>query len=54
MSKPIIYKGFRIKEENNTYYTYTKEEWAYDEGYRSCEWEACSLKEAQEWVDCYD
>lgn len=55
-NKPVIYKGYKILEETDTtaqmpvFKIYTAEEWAYGKGYRSAEWEACSLEEAKEWI----
>ncbi|WP_188066675.1 hypothetical protein [Brevibacillus brevis] len=57
--RPITYKGFKIQEGtdittgNQVFKVYTKEEWAYGEGFRSYEWEACTMQEAKEFIDSY-
>ncbi|WP_028559004.1 hypothetical protein [Paenibacillus pinihumi] len=59
-SKVISYKGFKIKESNDTttklptFKVYTSEEWQYGEGYRLYDWEACSMEEATEFIDSYE
>lgn len=59
MSKKVTsYKGFKIQEQEEDnhilYVVYTKDEWAYGNGFRSSEWEACSMKEATDFIDSYD
>ncbi|MGG4106721.1 hypothetical protein AAXB25_22745 [Paenibacillus lautus] len=55
----IMYKGFKIYEEedittgDSIYAVYTKEEWEYGKGFRSSEWDATSLEEAKQFIDCY-
>ncbi|MEC0136148.1 hypothetical protein P4H94_04500 [Paenibacillus macerans] len=59
-NKVTSYKGFRIKESVDfitklpVFKVYTAEEWAYGEGFRCYEWEACSMKEAMDFVDSYE
>lgn len=58
-SKVSTYKGFKIKEtvdidtQNPLFVVYTKEEWGYGEGFRTYEWEACSMQEARDFIDSY-
>lgn len=57
--KVTTYKGFKIQEGtdittgNPVFKVYTKEEWSYGEGFRSYEWEAVSMQEAEEFIDSY-
>lgn len=59
-NKVTTYKGFKIMEdvdffmEKPTFKVYTKKEWANPELFRSYEWEACSTKEATDFVDLYE
>ncbi|GAA0373073.1 hypothetical protein [Paenibacillus motobuensis] len=58
-NKVTTYKGFKIIEdidyitEKPIFKVYTKEEWASSAVFRSFEWEACSMKEATDFVDLY-
>lgn len=56
--KVTTYKGFKVKEcldgqGNMVFKVYTKDEWGYGEGFRSCEWEACTMQEAHDFIDSY-
>jgi hypothetical protein len=59
-AKVKSYKGFKIQESTDTatgcltFKVYTEEEWAYGNGYRYCEWEACSMQEATGFIDSYN
>ncbi|URJ36630.1 hypothetical protein MF625_001049 [Paenibacillus polymyxa] len=59
MKRVTTYKGFKILQRTDhttqlpVFAVYTKDEWTYGEGFRSYEWEACSMKEAREFVDSY-
>lgn len=50
-SKTHTYKGFKIHEVNDMFKVYTAEEWSYGKGFRCFEWEACSMKEAQDFIN---
>ncbi|KJD42542.1 hypothetical protein [Paenibacillus terrae] len=58
-NKVSTYKKFKIKESIDittgfpVFEVYTPEEWAYGAGIRSSEWDACSMKEAHEFIDSY-
>lgn len=57
--KVTTYKGFKIVENIDLtgkpiFKVYTKEDWANVEGVRCYEWEACSMKEATDFVDLYE
>jgi hypothetical protein len=48
------YKGFKIQQiDTNMFLLFTKDEWSYGEGYRSAEWEAGTIEEAKQFIDCY-
>lgn len=56
--KVKTHKGFVIAEliegpDTGRYQLFTKDEWAYGHGFRSPEHDACSIKEAIEFIDCY-
>lgn len=54
-TKVINYKGFKIQETNeNMFYIFTLDEWAYGNGLRSYEWEAGTIEEAREFIDGYN
>lgn len=55
--KPSVtkYKGFRIQNIiPNKFTLFLEEEWKYEKGYRTEEWETYSLAEAHEWIDSYN
>ncbi|MCL6459216.1 MAG: hypothetical protein K6T85_14525 [Gorillibacterium sp.] len=53
-AKVTKYKGFRIQQVSDTvFYVFTEDEWAYGAYARSSEWEACSMKEAKDFIDIY-
>ncbi|MNB79519.1 hypothetical protein D3C75_262540 [compost metagenome] len=59
-NKVTNYKGFKIMEDMDyitkkpTFQVYTKEEWSNSAVFRSSEWEACSMKEATDFVDLHE
>ncbi|MDR0269610.1 hypothetical protein [Paenibacillus sp.] len=58
--KVTTYKGFKIRDDIDditgkpVFKVYTKEEWAHSAEVRCYEWEACSMKEAADFVDLYE
>lgn len=53
-ARVTAYKGFKIHEESATMFkVYTADEWAYGKGFRYPEWEAGTMQEAKEFIDCY-
>lgn len=51
--KVISYKGFKIKEVENGFNVYTKEEWNMPASMRVVEWVAGTLQEAKDFIDSY-
>jgi hypothetical protein len=48
------YKGFKIQQTDvNMFLLFTKDEWSNGEGYRYPEWEAGTIQEAKQFIDCY-
>jgi len=53
-STVTTYKGFKIEQVGeDEYHVYTGEEWEYGTGFRTAEWEAGSIQEAQDFIDSY-
>lgn len=61
MKKVKVYKGFIIAEPNakeqaegkDCFEIYFKDEWEMGQGFRNSEWEAGSIKECTDFIDCY-
>ena len=55
MKKVQMYKGWVIAEDKltDTYYVFTKDEYSYGEGYRTPEFECCSIQECKDNIDSY-
>ena len=63
MKKIKTYKGWIIAQfqkendlenfELNRFYIFTQDEWKHGKGLRSPEWDAGSLKEAEEFINSY-
>lgn len=52
--KVTTHKGFKIQQiAENTFNVFTPDEWGYGEGCRYPEWEAGTLEEAKQFIDCY-
>jgi hypothetical protein len=53
-TKVTSYKGWKIQQVGeNDFRVFTADEWSYGEGFRYPEWEAGTIQEAKDFIDCY-